>query len=744
MKFSPPSTLDTGAGADALSRRSFLHRSALAAAGAVAAPNLLSAEGGAAGATPVTAPASYPRFPKIPSRLLLSGAMHYFRSTPAQWPELMRKSRDAGLNTVETITFWGLHEPTRGHFDFSGRRDLRRWCACAQDAGLSVILRPGPYTCGEINYGGFPAWLRDIPGIQFRTRNQPYYDEVRRWLDRLVEEIRPMLAPQGGPIIAVQIENEYTNIGASYGAEGLAYLEWLRGLFESYDLGVPLTMCNPAFNAKAVREHGGWVRRTLYTINAGTAHEVVAPFRETFPDDPCVWMESWGGWYQVFGGPRNRRSASNATFYAAAFFAAGGKGINYYMWHGGTNFARDSMYLQTPSYDFEAALDEYGRATPKYHMLARLHHVLVKHGAALLTNDLPQETVFAEKLRAWHYPHPRQSVTFLANLGYRDAGAPAGEITWAGKTYVLPPETIILLDAQNRVLWELTVTNASDGPEAQWTTRHPINFVGSLAAAVPAFGDPGATPSPRPVEQLRLTRDETDYCWYVTTLTVPEGAPATQLLRLDGIADTFQVFIDQRPVARSREHLIEDRGSFDNAQFSQTVELALTPGHYQLALLCCAMGLAKGDWMIRANMATERKGLWGRALLDSAELPGPWEIRPFNPAPPLPATLAPLAAGAAGMGWHSYTLPRPTGDGPFVLDLGTLGKGLVWLNGECLARYWLVKVKASTPTASPPEGDGLPSQRYYHVPASLLRAENTLVCFEEHGGDPQAVRLLSP
>ena len=162
--------------------------------------------------------------------LLLSGAVHYFRSTPKLWPQLMRRSRDAGLNAVETITFWGVHEPERGRYDFSGRLDLRLWCRLAQDHGLGVILRPGPYTCGEINFGGFPAWLRDVPGIQFRTRNQPYYDEVRRWMDRLFEEVRPLLAPNGGPIFMVQVENEYRNIARRYGEAGVAYLEWLRDL----------------------------------------------------------------------------------------------------------------------------------------------------------------------------------------------------------------------------------------------------------------------------------------------------------------------------------------------------------------------------------------------------------------------------------------------------------------------------------------------------------------------------------
>ena len=108
------------------------------------------------------------------NELLISGAIHYPRSTPAMWPELFDQSRRAGLNTVETYVFWNLHERQRGTYDFSDRLDLPRFCRLAQAAGLHVILRIGPYICAETNYGGFPAWLRDVPGIRMRTDNAPF------------------------------------------------------------------------------------------------------------------------------------------------------------------------------------------------------------------------------------------------------------------------------------------------------------------------------------------------------------------------------------------------------------------------------------------------------------------------------------------------------------------------------------------------------------------------------------------
>jgi hypothetical protein len=668
----------------------------------------------------------------------------------------MRRSRDAGLNAVETIGFWGVHEPVRGQYDFSGRLNIRRWCEVAQEHGLGVIFRPGPYTCGEINYGGFPAWLRDVPGVQFRTKNQPYYDEVRRWMDRLFEEVRPALAPNGGPIFMVQIENEYRNIARTYGEDGVAYLEWLRDLFESYDLGVPLSMCNPVGQTF---DGVGWVPRTLETLNDGTGYQKVAPFKETYPNDPCLWTEAWTGWYQIFGGPVRRRTASNMAFYAARFFAAGGKGINYYMWHGGTNFGRDAMYLQTPSYDFDAPLDEYGQPTYKSEMLGGLHKVLAAHSAALLENEMPQVTELADKCFALEFPHPADPLVFLSNDGCVDLGAPAQDVEWQGKQYHLPPETLLLLGADGLLLWQTTVTNKPDERRHDiGAVTEPIQLVETRSVAIPSFDADGAT-DPKPQEQLQYTRDLTDYCWYLTTADVPESGEVE--LTIEGVADFFQVFVDGQQVAISEAHLLEDRGSIgagarktpvssDTAEdvegeaFRQNVRFPCKAGRHNLAILVSALGLTKGDWMIKANMAEELKGIWGRVLLDGTELSGSWQMKAFDPSPTGEYSVARKSEGQPA--WHRFEFPTPGAESPLVLDLGTMGKGMAWLNGQCLTRYWLVTIQEST--LAHLEHDQLqtrsveePSQGYYHVPHDWLSGNNELILFEELDGDPKGVRL---
>ena len=670
--------------------------------------------------------------------LLISGAVHYFRSTPKLWPELMRQSRNAGLNAVETITFWGVHEPVRGQYDFSGRLDLRRWCQVAQDHGLGVILRPGPYTCGEINYGGFPAWLRDEPGIQFRTRNQPYYDQVRRWMDRLFEEVRPMLAPKGGPIFMVQVESEYLNIARTYGADGVAYLEWLRDLFESYDLGVPLSMCNPV---AAPLDGRGWVPRTLETLNSGTGYELVAPFKAKYPSDPCLWTEAWTGWYQVFGGAAGLRSASNMAFYAARFFAAGGKGINYYMWHGGTNFAREAMFLQTPSYGFDAPLDEFGQPTAKSAALAELHHLLTAHSAALLENELPEITELADRCFACVFPHATDPLVFLSNDGYIDAGAPTQTVEWQGKQYSLPPESLLLLGADG-LLWQTVVTNAPSKRLHEYVeSAERLELVETRAGLVPTL-DAAGTNEVTPQEQLQYTRDLTDYCWYLTRADMPKSGEVE--LTIEGVADFFQVFVDGQRVAISQTHIIEDRGSIDGPGFHQSVHFSCEAGTHELAILVSALGLTKGDWMINANMAYERKGIWGRVLLDGSELKGAWQMNAFDPSPT--AGFATATPGEGQFSWHRFTFATPSAAVPLALDLGTMEKGMAWINGHCLARYWLVSIQKSKQVHL--EHDQLqvqydkePSQRYYHVPSDWLLEKNELILFDELGGKPRSVRL---
>ena len=271
-----------------------------------------------------------------------------------------------------------------------------------------------------------------------------------------------------------------------------------------------------------------------------------------------------------------------------------------------------------------------------------------------------------------------------------------------------------------------------------------------------------AVTAKQPVEQLTLTADRWDYCWHATTLTVKPvpkakrgaGAAEPGTLSLQGVADVAHVFIDGKLAASTPLPLSEDRGAVDASGFTQTFQLSLAAGKHRLAILCCSLGLIKGDWMLgHTNMALERKGLWGRVSWQGKPLAGPWTMQPglvgercrvFADAGMLVSWQA-APVKPRPMSWYRASFRRPRGDSPLALDLTGMNKGLAWLNGQCIGRYWLVAAHESPQSwlTGMAENDpvGQPTQRYYHLPTDWLRDDNTLVLLEELGGNPRQIRL---
>ncbi|HEY4434474.1 MAG TPA: beta-galactosidase, partial [Candidatus Cybelea sp.] len=163
---------------------------------------------------------------------LLAGEMHYPRIPRAYWEARLKMAYAMGLDAVSTYVFWNLHEPSPGAFDFSGENDVAEFVRTAARAGLSVVLRPGPYVCAEWDLGGLPAWLLAGEPIALRTQDEGYMRPVRRWLKRLGEELAPLQRSSGGPILAVQLENEYGAFGNSK-----PYLAALRDALDDAGFG---------------------------------------------------------------------------------------------------------------------------------------------------------------------------------------------------------------------------------------------------------------------------------------------------------------------------------------------------------------------------------------------------------------------------------------------------------------------------------------------------------------------------
>ncbi|MEU6667371.1 beta-galactosidase family protein [Streptomyces sp. NPDC046727] len=352
---------------------------------------------------------------------LLSGALHYFRVHEAQWGHRLAMLRAMGLNCVETYVPWNLHQPGPGVF-----RDVPavgRFLDAVRDAGLWAIVRPGPYICAEWENGGLPAWLTGALGTRARTRDERYLGHVRNWFCRLLPEIVSRQPDRGGPVIMVQVENEYGSYGSDTG-----YLEELAGLLRTAGVTVPL------FTSDGPEDHmltGGSLPGVLATVNFGShAREAFETLRRHRPEGPLMCMEFWCGWFDHWAGEHVVRDPAEAAEALREILECGAS-VNLYMAHGGTSFGgwaganrgggelhEGPLEPDVTSYDYDAPVDEYGRPTEKFW---RLREVL----SAYHPGPLPA-------------PPPRPAVL----------GAPAGAVLpdWAPLTGVLEalggPETV--------------------------------------------------------------------------------------------------------------------------------------------------------------------------------------------------------------------------------------------------------------------------------------------------------------
>ena len=296
---------------------------------------------------------------------ILSGAIHYFRVHPDLWADRIRKARLMGLNTIETYVAWNAHEPCRGEWDATGWNDLGRFLDLIAEEGMHAIVRPGPYICGEWHNGGLPVWLTGIPGIGLRRSEPQYLAEVGTYLQRVYEIVAPRQIDHGGPVILVQIENEY----GAYG-DDKDYLRELVRMTRDAGITVPLTTIDQP--TPQMLGDGGLEGLHATASFGSRAGERLAALRGHQSTGPLMCAEFWDGWFDWWGGHHHITSAKDAAAELDTLLAAGAS-VNFYMFHGGTNFgltngANDKgRYLPiVTSYDYDAPLDEAGDPTEKF------------------------------------------------------------------------------------------------------------------------------------------------------------------------------------------------------------------------------------------------------------------------------------------------------------------------------------------------------------------------------------------
>ncbi|XVF88934.1 hypothetical protein PTKIN_Ptkin19aG0090900 [Pterospermum kingtungense] len=683
-------------------------------------------------------------------RILITGSIHYPRSTAQMWSDLIRKAKEGGLDAVETYVFWNAHEPVQGQYDFSGNLDLIRFIKMVEAEGLYVILRIGPYVCAEWNYGGLPVWLHNLPGAKLRTKNSVFMKEMEKFTKFIVDMVKKekLFAPQGGPIILSQIENEYGLVIDRYGDDGKAYINWCAQMADSLNIGVPWLMC----------EQIGAPKPMIEACNEFHCDG----FEPVDKGSPKVWAENWTGWFKKWGTPDYHRSAEDVAFSVARFFQRGGSLMNYYMYHGGTNFGRTSggPYI-TISYDYNAPLNEYGNLNqPKWGHLKQLHDVLHTMEYTL-TYGVVNHTDYGNGVWATIYQTNEKSSCFLSNVNNKTNA----KLNFRGLDYFIPTWSVsILPDCEEEVyntakVYAQTsnyVKKPNQPTSLKWEWR-PENIESTV---VQGKGDVSAKEI---FDQKDIANDVSDYLWYMTSFELGNDDPMlneTVLLRFKYSGQVVHAFVNGAYTGTENDRYIFEKN------------ISLSPGNNLITLLSVTVGLAhfgyefdlhktgilspvelimnKGNQTTVKNLTSNKwsykvgmDGITNKIFETNVCKTVKWasDSVPIN----------------RNFTWYKTTFKAPLGKEPVVLDLLGLGKGIAWVNGHDIGRYWpsaIPDMKLCSHNrdcdyrgsfeviAKCEEKCGEPTQRWYHVPRSFLKdGENTLVLFEEFGGNPSTVQL---
>ncbi len=300
---------------------------------------------------------------------IYSGAMHYFRIPEEYWEDRLLKLRAAGLNTVETYVPWNFHEKKQGEFDFSGMLNIEKFVKTAQDLGLYVIVRPGPYICAEWDLGGLPAWLLKDKNIRIRCWDKKYIKAVEDFFKVLIPKLLPYQESNGGKLIAMQVENEYGSFGRDK-----KYLYWLRDLMK--ELGVTCQLFTSDGEDRYFFSGGGIPEEFMVANFGGYNENRFNDLKLLQPDKPLMCGEHWCGWFDQWGAKHHTDNAEETLGRSLDGFFSEDANFNLYMFHGGTNFGfssganyYDHYCPTTTSYDYGAPLSENGAYTEKYFIL---------------------------------------------------------------------------------------------------------------------------------------------------------------------------------------------------------------------------------------------------------------------------------------------------------------------------------------------------------------------------------------
>ncbi|GLT74321.1 hypothetical protein SLA2020_461260 [Shorea laevis] len=712
-------------------------------------------------------------------KIIIAGAIHYPRSTPEMWPDLIQKAKDGGIDTIETYIFWNLHEPRRREYDFTGNLDFVKFFQLVQQAGLYGILRIGPYVCAEWNYGGFPMWLHNTPGIQLRTDNDIYKQEMQIFTTKIVNIAKEakLFASQGGPIILAQIENEYGNIMDGYGDAGKKYINWCAQMAVAQNIGVPWIMC----------QQDNAPQPMINTCNGFYCDQ----FKPNNAKSPKMWTENWTGWFKAWGGKDPHRTAEDVAFAVARFYQNGGILQNYYMYHGGTNFGRTSggPYITT-SYDYDAPLDEYGNLNqPKYGHLKQLHAAL-KLGESFLTSGNVTWKSFGNGVDLATFTNSSGArFCMLSNI---DKSKDANIDLEQGRKYFVPAWSVSFLDGCNKEIYNTAKLNTQismmvkrihnkedrdvdgDGDgDAQVQQAPQLNWEWSPEAMKDTLQGKGRFKAGVLLDQKSTTFDISDYFWYMTSVNINETIWKSwnwknATLRISTNGHALFAYVNRKLIGYQFSKQANTQQMVNGDDYSFVFEepaVKLKLGANTISILSVTVGLANygakfdlkptgliGGSVQLVNNGQDTIDLTSSTWFYKVGLNGEVK-RLYDPNSTKAKWFAEKLPFGRPMTWYKTTFQAPAGTDPVVVDLQGMGKGYAWVNGHNLGRYWPTEKADGNgcTTFCDYRGQynndkcrtncGNPTQRYYHVPRSFLNnnGTNTLILFEEIGGNTSAI-----
>ncbi|HEX4021662.1 MAG TPA: glycoside hydrolase family 35 protein [Acidobacteriaceae bacterium] len=566
---------------------------------------------------------------------IISGEMHYARIPRAYWRDRLRKAKAMGLNTISTYVFWNMHEPKPGVYDFSGNLDVAGFIRIAQQEGLHVILRPGPYACAEWELGGYPAWLLADPKMVLRSNDPRFMVPASRWMMRLGKELAPLQMGRGGPIIAVQLENEYGSFGSDK-----VYLEHMHQLL--FQAGFTNALIYTADGPEELAD--GTLPGVLAVANfgPGDARDAFTKLEKFEPGKPLMSGEYWVGWFDHWGA-KHVVVDQKKVVEEYAWMLQRGYSVNLYMFHGGTSFGfmnganidAKTYEPDVTSYDYDAPLDESGRPTKLYYAL---RNVIAQHEQA-------QE-----------------------NEGGKTAQTlPA--VPDSPATISIPQFSL----TESASLWKMLPTPIS--------AAHP--------------------------ESMEMLGQSYGYILYRTMIAKPVRGE----LVFEHMQDYAQIYLNGVLA-----------GTLDRRLHQNSLSLDVPKGNTQLDILVENTGRVNFTRAIR----TERKGIFGSVKLAGNSLVG-WQIYslPMDDVNNIhfgrshffdfqfhSEHISKAAVADGPMFYRGKFFVQSPGD--TFLDMRTMKKGVVWVNGHPLGRFW-----------------NIGPQETLYVPGPWLKSgENTVVVFD--------------